>query len=1352
MNKFRKRIFGAGILFLMMILAIGTMVSFAEERSSSYHLTIKKVFSDETKNDPVASAEAQKMTYNFRVEGQVKKGGANEYESVVKTVKLPDADGNWEVDIPFDNAFKISVIEQTDDSEEGEYDVIETACESSMHVGASQATVNISRDGGVIKITRPEGVPTVTFRITGNPLHTDKPFNFQAKEIIVAAGKTEELTGLPQGQYTITKLRSADGFSVLVGPRTLTVGEGETGTVHINSSDSKLLITAPAQVGSVPRTHYYHISGPDSRDIILQSGETGTVEHLSEGTYSIKVSETYSGIKGYAVEFPETKSERKSGKYTVISTTTAGTRGWVAVGGDYIDNLTYGPLYNKSGGIMSSTVKYKFRFGAINPDDTSKIQMWTMNAYAKGNEKDKPVSLAGKDSVKKPYEKKLYIGTKEVSDSAAYAVGVSWIEYTVKETELSVTNPSTKGEKVTIDDRGWIMLSKADDPNDPQKMVTYYYTITDSNGENITGFTVTDEKGNPIDVPTNEDGTTVTLKAGQRVKINGLHDGNFYIKETNKPVDPMEFDVTLEETKKSVTTPGGTIDIEIFDTRSVNISRPGDEKDDGSRLYTYNIYRVGDEKPVTTIQLKSGESTTVQEQAGFMLPPGKYHIKAMDDEIVGFDVAFSESSSLVSDYINNATVTFTNHIGEVKASYHVIHEYYLKNDDDSYTLEGVSPVYTKNCDGNHDEKPGHYSTEIDQQEVHNGKTYTHIAVGGDAYGKVVSWKAESAEKKIDDFIKDDIKVADNYKFVRSGRGDSGKDENDKNSRAEYEYAYAPLANLQFATAHSHQEAHDKAAEIIILRYERKKTSEELGKYNIIHVYYRRTSEGDKWEGARDLETVNVGLLTNENRYITYNADSVEKVLQFTPKDENVEYPYVYDGAAYGRIVDSENGDDYNGEGVVGEGKEYRKDDTMTSVKATGEGDQIIILRYYRGGAYNVVHEYYYREAANSGEDPGESGEDTGETTEGGTDLPSGDTTRTGENSVSANDPTGNVETDSGEGLIPEDDANGTEDSSGEIQVLAAGMETNASESDVSGNELSGSDSGGGKDAIQGGENDVSGNNPLGADGDDTSAGDIGIVSENVLDEEMEFAVYNDGIQTLEGENGGFNGTLMDSDGYTYEFEGKSAIVPYSDKLESWHYAENVAKEKIFKPTGDEQYTYVYKDAVYGYLDEATKIYEVAPYKTGAEATARKDEVIILRYIRGDDVREPEEPEPPGPTDPPGGGGGGGGHDPDPTPPPVEEEIPEIPPEELPTELPDPNDPDSPDRITILEDGVPRTYVKVWDPDKLEWVYIPEEEVPLWGMVPQTGDGNSPGFLLVLAAVSLCGLGALKFTPQKKKDF
>ena len=79
------------------------------------------------------------------------------------------------------------------------------------------------------------------------------------------------------------------------------------------------------------------------------------------------------------------------------------------------------------------------------------------------------------------------------------------------------------------------------------------------------------------------------------------------------------------------------------------------------------------------------------------------------------------------------------------------------------------------------------------------------------------------------------------------------------------------------------------------------------------------------------------------------------------------------------------------------------------------------------------------------------------------------------------------------------------------------------------------------------------------------------------------------------------------------------------------------------------------------------------------------------------------------------------------------------PPDSPTEFPDPNDPDSPDTITIWEDGVPKTYIKIWDPEKAEWVYIPENEVPL---IPMTEDSANPALWKMMCLSSLAGLCAL----------
>lgn len=82
----------------------------------------------------------------------------------------------------------------------------------------------------------------------------------------------------------------------------------------------------------------------------------------------------------------------------------------------------------------------------------------------------------------------------------------------------------------------------------------------------------------------------------------------------------------------------------------------------------------------------------------------------------------------------------------------------------------------------------------------------------------------------------------------------------------------------------------------------------------------------------------------------------------------------------------------------------------------------------------------------------------------------------------------------------------------------------------------------------------------------------------------------------------------------------------------------------------------------------------------------------------------------------------------------------------PTELPDPNDPNSPDEITIWEDGVPKTYIKMWDPILEEYVYIPEEDVPM-GDAPRTGDDASTATFVLLLAI---GAGGLLLTRRKAR--
>ena len=124
----------------------------------------------------------------------------------------------------------------------------------------------------------------------------------------------------------------------------------------------------------------------------------------------------------------------------------------------------------------------------------------------------------------------------------------------------------------------------------------------------------------------------------------------------------------------------------------------------------------------------------------------------------------------------------------------------------------------------------------------------------------------------------------------------------------------------------------------------------------------------------------------------------------------------------------------------------------------------------------------------------------------------------------------------------------------------------------------------------------------------------------------------------------------------------------------------------------------------------------------------------------------------------GGGGGGGGRRPTPD---TEINEPPTPRVYYPGEEPDPNEPDSPEEITIMEDDVPQSYIKTWDPENEEYVYLPEEPTPLAPMTPtptplarldttpKTDDPNHPWFWLGICFASALGIGLLK--PRKKHE-
>ena len=131
------------------------------------------------------------------------------------------------------------------------------------------------------------------------------------------------------------------------------------------------------------------------------------------------------------------------------------------------------------------------------------------------------------------------------------------------------------------------------------------------------------------------------------------------------------------------------------------------------------------------------------------------------------------------------------------------------------------------------------------------------------------------------------------------------------------YGYQPDSTKQWVVAT------EKGDQVIILRYYR--TLPEVGGYKYVHEYYLRKADGSvELEGKSGIGLVGK-LALNDVKYTVGNVAKQPVFGAFT---------YRYEEAAYGEMT----GD--NAYAPVGD---------MEWVNATPEGDQVIILRYYREG-------------------------------------------------------------------------------------------------------------------------------------------------------------------------------------------------------------------------------------------------------------------------------------------------------------------------------------------------------------------------------------------------------------------
>ncbi len=565
----------------------------------------------------------------------------------------------------------------------------------------------------------------------------------------------------------------------------------------------------------------------------------------------------------------------------------------------------------------------------------------------------------------------------------------------------------------------------------------------------------------------------------------------------------------------------------------------------------------------------------------------------------------------------------------------------------------------------------------------------------------------------------------------------GKDSKEK------ELNYEPISGK------NHIDVTKDASQIIILRYYRDK--QPKGDYNVIHVYYFRDENGDQWEGISGVRLQDDGELG-----IKYTGDDVGKEYSFQPERAEKPYTYTWDGRPQYGVIDktSDTGSyDPSKEEFAGDGMVYRPNNAWTSVEATEEGNQIIILRYYREpvkvGTYNIVHEYYFREASDSQDSEEEESQESrsagslnGDTETGSEEEEDGSGSFTG--TINRND--GYVYTFEGRTEI---------ERSGSVPL---GEQFTAKEEDrkyqYNNTQYTYLDAGYGTTPDH--KNYTS--NPNQQWAASTENGNEVIILRYYREDGKPDKPDKPASGSYKVVHTYY---FRDSSGRDH-FEGRSAVSTVEAALDGRTYdADSVTKILTCEANNR---TYVYDNSVYGYVtgdtaddrptiqDPGDTLYRAEPRMEWVKATENGDQIIILKYYRQTS------------------GSGGGGSDPGSDDPedhttrstePATETTPEsgtdpatetLPDPERP-ELPDPNAPDSPDTVTIMEDGVPVTYVKVWDPETGQYRYIPENELPLWGIfLPKTGDTSRSSLWGLLTISSLILLwGMWFFKSRERKD-
>ncbi|MCI9067957.1 MAG: hypothetical protein HFI65_04680 [Lachnospiraceae bacterium] len=1314
------RIFGGCVLFFMSVLAFVTAAMAASgqwDADGSYSLVIQKQFDSTT--SPELLEEAKKQTYRFRVEGYRLDKDKNKIP-VDDIVEIGPGSEDWTESSATGKSWKksetlssegpiyVSVTEITNDVtlkvDLQEYNMGDSRAEvANLYTEAPQ--VRDLNSNGKIILSRPDkktvyvnGQPveqavttTSVFRIRHEwPWSGDKaqPGNWtQMPDEIVTLAPGSELvyTGLQAGRYTIEDL-SVSGYKIQLGSRTKDVSAGKTGEFYINSKPGRLVITAGGTENDGGR-HYYtikRVSAPygaepfeDRTTQAVSSGGRYEVTNLPRGKYEVTEYTFSSAPARFKVRVPETDSKTVTlnGGFPKKYFTTPEKKQYTKfnVGGDYITDLTFGPLRNSSGNKINSNYSYDFGIRYRKAADQDGYTTSTWKTPRKAN-----LEYAFTSPIYPRADGTLAFAVWNVTAKTGDHVDVRWTENTRK-INTYYKDYDNIDHTVTLDERGWMEITaptvtSADIGADE---VTYTYTLKKS------------RNGAPV--------RTLELEPGETGKLEGLEAGTYFVRETVNLDQPDGFKMEISGDPFGSTEAGTPFDLVTMGDRTLTITKP--TANDGGRTYTFTVERTGGKElgtPFTpkTVTLRAGES-----DSSITLPEGEYKVTPTDDMTEVFRLNCSDSTQVHAEVpsSHSATVTFTNVFTKGKLGYRYVHEYYLKDgESDRYSYEGCSPVTTVGGRDNNAEtygsfdvtkEPGFTFTDTDGEK----QTYTYAYMpDNNGYGYANSGKSA----------------------VGKSGGDGLRPANQSTEKGtEMPISYRVDENL---TSQKVIGVDENKSQIIILRYFRVLPEDQKGSYKYVHVYYLRNKDGTvTWEGTSDIQEA-AGQLG-----ISYPAKNIPLMPDYRPAGKDQTYHYVHNNRPTCGVLADDHTDTNAAliEGMAtndpGAQKRYYPNSNGDSVVATEDGRQIIILRYYReedpvvtNGTYKVVHEYYLREDL---EDQMDTEEDSEAGDGGPVDDASSEETESGageaRTAASSAKPAGGglpgvgqPETDpaataeESAGAPPETQLSGEESGSAppetqpseeesgnvppetqpsETESIGAPLETLLSEEERVGllsdrqptEEESGSvpsdtqpaegesvsapsdtqpteeESGSVPSDTQNAEEE-SGSAPAGTQPAEESAGiqdpmsveeSVDVLSDVLPSEEENDSMLTDTApaeddpgdsEELPGESGwdsSFAGTLGSGGGYSYKFEGARAIETITAPLGSSHKDDEVARRYSWTPEGTETaYGYQYLDAVYGNTGEENRYSHISNMEWAA-STQEGDQIIILRYYRDGDT-------------------------------------------------------------------------------------------------------------------------------------